>query len=423
MLARLLSNDRRGERGQVLPLVAVAMVVLIGVTALTIDVGNAMLHKRRLQSAVDLAALSASQSLPDVTKAKADATSFTAENWKTRDSSDVATTVSTGCKATGCTSPDKVTIDASAEVSTGFARIFGINDIKVRAHAAACGPCDTSVHKFDVMVVLDRSGSMCQPQDSHGNCVDLDGAKNGIASLLKFFDPSTDRVGLSVLSSGDPTATAGHYPCESADKNSFMTTKGNWLIAPLSSDFRNPSSTLYSTIDPNVNCLKAKGNTPVAPAIQAATDELNQNGRRDANVTQVIVFLGDGGANIQPMNGSGTNWTFSWYHPAYGNPNDAKHIYPCRDAVARANIAKAAGIQIYTLGYDLNTTDPKQACDLDNQAGKNTNVDTQYDPVSMMQAIATDPGHFYRAATPDEITTVFNKIGHQITSGGSRLVE
>ena len=56
----------RGQRGQILPVVALALVALLGVTAFSIDVGYAYYAKRQLQSAVDAAALAGAQDLPQL---------------------------------------------------------------------------------------------------------------------------------------------------------------------------------------------------------------------------------------------------------------------------------------------------------------------------------------------------------------------
>ena len=54
----------RGERGQILAVVALALVALLGVCAFAIDVGYAYYAKRQLQSATDAAALAGAQDLP-----------------------------------------------------------------------------------------------------------------------------------------------------------------------------------------------------------------------------------------------------------------------------------------------------------------------------------------------------------------------
>ncbi len=435
--------DRRGEHGQALPLVALMLVVLLGFAAFAIDFGDTMLHQRRLQAAVDLAVLAGSQKLPDVAVAGDDAKTYADRNWATRDTSTITKTLSTGCMAAGCEKPDKITLAASAEVPTTFAKIFGIDKWTVRARASACGPCDTSTRKFDVMVVLDRSGSMCA--DSNGvynNCYDLNQAKAAIKSLLGFFDPVNDRVGLAALSSGDSNAPFDHlgadYPCDTSSSSysgagrfagsigDFMdgtpSDHDSWVLAPLASDFKLPdgnldsASRLVSTID----CLKSKGWTPMAPAIQAAKDELVTRGRKGPDIQQVIIYLGDGGGNAQPMvrTSAGVATTqFSWYTPSPGN-----NLRPCHDAVGQAAIAKAAGIDVYSIAYDLNAT-TAQLCFTDNLSGVPAYIESGIDARSTLQQMATDAAHYSERTGPGELTSIFNAIGRQIVLGGNRLVE
>ncbi len=60
-----------GEKGQMLVIFAVLVVVLLGFVAMTIDVGMAFVEKRHLQNAVDAAALAAAQ---DLANGESDAT-------------------------------------------------------------------------------------------------------------------------------------------------------------------------------------------------------------------------------------------------------------------------------------------------------------------------------------------------------------
>lgn len=55
----------RSERGQVLPLVAGLVVVLLGMTALAVDIGGFVSHRRSLQNAADAMALAGAQELAD----------------------------------------------------------------------------------------------------------------------------------------------------------------------------------------------------------------------------------------------------------------------------------------------------------------------------------------------------------------------
>ena len=70
----------RGERGQILLVVILALVALLGIAAFAIDVGYAYYAKRQLQSATDAAALAGAQDLPNAAMATATAQSYAAAN-------------------------------------------------------------------------------------------------------------------------------------------------------------------------------------------------------------------------------------------------------------------------------------------------------------------------------------------------------
>jgi uncharacterized membrane protein len=70
----------RGERGQILPIVAVALVGLLGICAFSIDVGYAYFAKRQLQAATDAAALAGAQDLPSASTSVATAISYASAN-------------------------------------------------------------------------------------------------------------------------------------------------------------------------------------------------------------------------------------------------------------------------------------------------------------------------------------------------------
>jgi hypothetical protein len=445
---RLLLRARRDESGQILPMIALMMVVLIGFLALAVDVGNAYLHKRRLQAAVDLALVSSAQSLPDTTSAIGLAKSYTDTNWHKRDDTNPAETVTTGCLTAGCTKQDQISLTATVDVPTVFLKLFGIDKWSVRAKGTACGPCDSTQAKFDVMVVLDRSYSMCLDSDDRpNNCADLAQAVDGIKSLLGFFNPATDHVGLTLLSSGDDHSPSTYHVgsnaprCDGADptdayasgKGPFYDTVGDfmdgtaashdtWVVAPLDTTFKSADGSLNasSPIVSTLNCVQPKFWTPIAPAIKEATDALIA--AKGDGAKQYLIYMGDGGANVQPMkrdsNGNvvtvgGVQQT-SWYTPTAGN-----NLQPCHDAVAQAARAKANAIEVYTIGYDLNASSANR-CVANNQPDVGT-AESGIDARSAMTQMATDSSHFYEKATPGEVYSIFNTIGHQITGSGVRL--
>jgi putative Flp pilus-assembly TadE/G-like protein len=58
-------NVRKSERGQAIVLMTLSLVVIMGMAALVLDVGNWFHTKRRLQGTADAAALAGAQELPD----------------------------------------------------------------------------------------------------------------------------------------------------------------------------------------------------------------------------------------------------------------------------------------------------------------------------------------------------------------------
>ncbi len=468
--------DLRSQSGQSFPLIALLMVILIAICGIAIDVGYGLLQKRRLQASVDLALLSAARELPDAQAAAASAQEYAERNFHEVSDQSITVEVDTSCMNPGCAADDKITMRATTNTPTFFLPLFGIDDWTVGTGGAACGPCDSSPFAYDVVVVLDRSYSMCTSGwGGYNGCTDLQNAKEGVRELLEFFDPDTDRVSLAVLGSADTnsctstpacptsttygrpfshasaptsygwvtgTAASSPYCTDSADPShpnsgsngrfyrsagDFMDgSPGNhdkWVLVPLSqgTDFKNSDGTINesSQLLDTLDCIKHKYWTPIAPAIYEATEELRSNGRlEDSNgdpVTQVIVYLGDGGATAQPMrrNNNGTpTTTQSWYSPTPGN-NDM----PCHDAVAQADRARSFGIQVFTIGYALNEGSA-------NSCTKNSGASES--GVTARQAIeqmADDPDHFYEKQTAGDVTDLFQAIGHSITSGGTRLVE
>jgi Flp pilus assembly protein TadG len=445
----------REERGVVLVIVAFCLIILLGTAAVALDLGYAYVQKRRLQAAVDFALLAGAQKLPNASNATSDTQSFLNANWKLNGNSANPSVALSTCKfdpanpqqcsassaACDATGPCQIRVNATAQVPTTFGNIFGLGSMTVSAQGSACGGCDTATQKFDVVVVLDRSFSMClDANGQYDSCYSLTQAKQGIQALLNFFNPATDRLGLAVLSSGDSIAPFNHtgtYPCDSTDLNDYnVSGKGpfyrtlgdfmdgtpashdSWLLAPLAGDFKNADGSINnnSAFVSDLNCLQPKFWTPMAPAVQAAANELINRGRPDAR--KVIVYMGDGGGNVQPMtrdaNGNATA-SLSWYTPSPGN-----NLLPCHDAVGQASIAKQHNIEIFTIGYNLNATDA-DTCYANNKPNNSSSIEGGIDARSTLQQMATDPSHYYERPTPGQVLSIFQAIGHQITSNATRI--
>jgi hypothetical protein len=172
----------------------------------------------------------------------------------------VQESVSTKCLSSvpGCEPVNAVTVSETATVSTQFAKILGLNTITLRAKSTACSPC--GVKPLDIVLVLDRTGSMCMTHSGgfDQSCTDLNNAREGMRTFLMEMDPSVQWVGLTVF----PPATSISGRCNTPATSNYDSTSSPYTVVPLSTDYvkngsLNSSSSLVSTI----TCVKAGGET------------------------------------------------------------------------------------------------------------------------------------------------------------------
>jgi Flp pilus assembly protein TadG len=291
-----LDRFTRDERGVTFVLIGLLMVSLLGMAALVLDAGRYLEARRQLQNAVDAAAHAAAQDLPD-TVAAADSAEF--YFWENE--------VNLGASAVEVTFPtaehERVQVEGTVEIAYVFAPILGFDTGTVTARAVV------GAQPADIMMVLDRSGSMCE--DSHyatANCPPappvhepMNSVRNAAVDFSEFFSPGYARLGLVSYST---TAT---------------------LDMPLGTDFGPGSS-----YEDEVLALMPGGSTNIGDSIEEARLELVANGREDAR--GIIVLLSDGVAN---RCAGGVSCTAS----AAGNY-----------ARARAEAAAADGLVVYTIG-------------------------------------------------------------------------
>jgi len=401
----------RDESGQVLVLATIMMVVLIAFTGFAIDVGHAYLVQRQLQAATDAAALAGALELPDRTRAEQVARDYGPEPTKRntlRSNDNAAITVETKCVTaiiTGCTpgsGVNSISVKSTSEVKTVFAKVIGFDSFTVKANATACSPC--SVKPIDIMLVLDRTGSMCQKSngaDDHPACTDLANAREGMKTFLGLMNPVFHHVGLTVL----PPATNVGQRCAAvpgSNNYNYNLSTAAYTVVPLSSDYAN----LVSTI----NCIQAGGRTAYAKAIEQAQAELDLNGR--PGVQHVIVLLSDGAANT----GDTTL------------PNSSPYkAQPCHQGITSSNVAKAKGTTVYTIGYDLNGagTDYEQ-CHPWSWTGPGQ-LPLESPPITSFAAMGGDSGPplmvpgisssfetFYNKPNPGQLNDIFLRIASDI---------
>jgi hypothetical protein len=369
------------ERGAIAVLFALTIVVLFAAVAFTIDISRLYHERQVLQNAVDFGALAAAQDLPVQGASAATPVSQIARNVAIanapqiasiglniayrcvvgdRDGDGVADAVdipyvcgptatnwSTGwtvrngrayhaCDPFAGDKCNTIRLSTSNTIPYYFAPVIGINTGSTGAvSASSCkGACGSAMSPVDVVMVLDRTGSMTQ--------ADIDNLKNGAMAILGFYDSTQQWVGMVSLPYGQP----GNKCQVNSPQNYPDANYADWQVVPLSNNFTLPGGGLNgsSQIVQQINCMQRAGNnvqvrsdggapsgnhTNLGDPVDAAQQMLALQGR--ASVPDVIIFETDGQAN-QP----------------YG-------MQPCNYLNTKATAAKAAGITVYTIAYGLDS--------------------------------------------------------------------
>jgi hypothetical protein len=327
-VSRRLSRPHRGEHGQVVVLFAPMLLIFAVAGWMVVDVGSAFAARRSIQRTVDIMALAGAQELPaNPTLARAKALEWATRNGLSSPPYTITVTTDNTCYNTDPLD-DPAVIDSMTTVVTRpadqfFSRVFGISAYTVGAKAKACwGGANIPV---DLEIIIDRSSSM--------SAADMTNAKDAAKSILTLFDPTMQHVAFGVLG---PSLTAAGSLCTGANVGGFGLPAGSvttppansWAPVAFSSDFKtgavlNNSSVLVKTI----NCLtQSSVGTNLTMPVSAAQTLLTTTGR--AGVKKGIIFMTDGAANQ-----AGTN--------------------PCKQANTAATAAKAAGIEIFMIGFGV----------------------------------------------------------------------
>jgi hypothetical protein len=172
------------------------------------------------------------------------------------------------------------------------------------------------------------------------------------------------------------------------------------------------------------SCVQAGHSTSYTEALRQAKKELLAHGR--ANVPDFIVFLTDGEANIGSV--------YSTTYP-FNGPDDKN---PCQTAIGLANGYKAAGVTIYTIGYDLGnnyctrggfckaaTGGGYTICGSVTACYHYRHASNEVPAITSNQTLLAiaSPNKFYGKQDPGSLSAIFSAIATDIGSGTSRLVD
>jgi hypothetical protein len=267
------------------------------------------------------------------------------------------------------------------------------------------------------MILLDRTGSMCQDPDDnfqYPSCPDLAKARAGIEALLRHLDPRVASVALAVTppAVGDIFNASGSNPgaCDTSSLTTtapfttpswrplwygattigwgsplplffseyysgpigpfdyhYYDTSGKYLayrsdgeesyvVAGFANDYLvNGSINGGSSLVSTLRCIQASGSTAYATALQRANSYLQTNGRADAR--KVLIFMSDGGANSASRSDYPNQNDLS-QAPTSG-PWSPNILHPCGQGVAAADTIRRLypNTTIFAVGYAVAGTD------------------------------------------------------------------
>lgn len=390
-LANRRPDPTARERGASILIVAFFVPVLFGAMALTIDFGHVIYERQHLSNALDAAALAGVTSLPDNPgKAESDALDFAKKNdagtvptvkfWCVVGSTGATKTVASGqvpsicnpgtvagakCNETICAIPcvagsghtcNSMTVTGSKVVPFTFGQAIGINtwntgSLSSDACRGSCGSQSLIPNPMNVAVVADRSSSMSD--------TDLSSLKSGIQSTLQTMTKSQQYVALGTIGRNSlSTSDCVTNPSSSA-------TSGPWLAVPFSNDYTTGAAS-PPALNTNSNIVKGLGScmvssrtgTTLASPMKAAAryllgldpNNLGSLPARSGTPRNAILLETDG----QPEETGSAVAGATPLVPAgdIGNTDGNK---ACNNLKAVANDAKARGILVVTVGYNLGT--------------------------------------------------------------------
>ena len=373
---RSLRAIRLCDRGQVVILMPLFLfIVMIGGTMI-VDIGQIVVERRSAQAAADFSALAAAQELPRSasdpnTAAKLATATLMAQDYlrfNNFDPADPDVTVTITPAFEGDVTQIEVTVSRNHKWI--FAGFFGVAPAAVTARAVA----ETDAHQRDVVVVLDRSGSMCL--DSHGGpmlkCPKLDEGER-----WEPFDTMRDAA-KDFTNAFEPEVFG--LPFDHLALVTYSTDAN--LDVSLTIDFGQTGTAFGDAVD----LMEPAGRTNIGHALFLARKELkNGNG-----AIQAIVLLTDGLANIANA-GSDDN-------PSHKKCSSSKNCAGADNYVlAQATLAAADGIALYTIGLTDNSGDGlvKQVAQIGFDSGGG--------------------GAFFDVSDPSQLSETFEQIANLIT--------
>ncbi len=178
-------NGGAPESGMYAVVVVLLTTLLLGVSALAVDLANARMIRTQAQNTVDAAVLAAAQDLPDTVKVLATVKAYALDNFKLPASAwagcaddgalahRIDTDTTNGCITTNsATNPSKLRVRLpNTKMKTSFGRTLGVENLKIRASAEAEVLVGGNERLFPTAItVASGTGLTCMEAAGGGPC-------------------------------------------------------------------------------------------------------------------------------------------------------------------------------------------------------------------------------------------------------------
>lgn len=438
----LLKKLHRGEAAQVLPMFVMLLIVLVGMIGLATDLGRIYVARAQLGRSVDAAALAGAKQLPDITQADVKARAYIAEN-EPYASIDVQVYPDVPAQQVGVT--------ATKTINTIFMRMFGIDTVQVSNDALA----GFGIVPVDAVMSIDATGSMgasppCNASDNNSGCPIWE-AKNAATAFTNTLLPGANTV-VGVLSfrgcfKGLPDA-GGNTNCIANSGIGALDGTASNVISKIS----------------GISAIGGTGTNFCGGLSKAGSVLFGAGSHSASNTIRVIVILSDGdhtynnasytagsspgspaapcrpiadsscptgtAANCNPANsdtylstGCSTAGGGSVSSSNPGSNSEAHERQLDKFAKAKADTLKAAGAEIYVVGFGVCGTEDNKIWDSASNPAYctsdlgNNNPDTVADQ-RLAKCIASSSSgtndHYFRASTATELPGIFSQIAQAI---------
>ena len=297
----------RSERGQVVVLTVVAMVVILGMAAMAIDVGSWYQTQRHDQSIVDAAALAGAQALPDdPAQAVSLAVEYAGKNGITLAPSEVSISSAVGAN-------DTIRVAAARPAPTFFAKIFGLNSVQVGASAGArAGLPAAARFVAPIVVPITNPNLQCTPPPcTNQTSIDLldlhhpgGGNAAGSFALLDLIQNDGGSVGSGILADWMAHGNNDEMPLgvyEAAPSNKYNSSEFQTAL-----ENRVGTEVLFPVYQPPIDLSGSNAQFNIIGWVGFHIDSQTTHGSGGTLVGHFTTYLAQGLQAVSPSTG-GTN--------------------------------------------------------------------------------------------------------------------